>query len=74
MDETILNNFKEVHIMDIKRAKEIASSSVMANVSFNGQKIYIENVDDSKGTAFIHPLNKPNNRQEVEIASLVEFQ
>lgn len=58
--------------MDKKRAKEIASSPVMANVTYNGTQIYIENVNENKGIANIHPLNQPRNRQEVSLTSLKE--
>ena len=37
--------------MDTKRAKEIASSPIMANVTYNGTPIYIESVNENKGTA-----------------------
>lgn len=58
--------------MDKRRAKEIASSQVMANVTYNGTQIYIENVNENNGSANIHPLNQPGNRQEVPLASLTE--
>ncbi|MGI6684517.1 MAG: small acid-soluble spore protein H [Bacillota bacterium] len=58
--------------MDIKRAKKIAASPVMANVTYNGNRIYIENVDETRGTASIHPLNQPENRQEVPVNNLLE--
>lgn len=58
--------------MDKRRAKEIASSPVMANVTYNGTQIYIEGVNDKNGTAYIHPLNQPHNRQEVPLTSLTE--
>jgi len=56
--------------MDIKRASNIASSSIMANVTHNGTQIYIENVNEDKGTVNIHPINEPNRKQEVPLASL----
>lgn len=59
--------------MDKKRAKQIASSPVMANVAYNGTPIYIENVNDNNGTANIHPLDQPENRQEVSLNSLKEY-
>lgn len=59
--------------MDKKRAKEIAASPVMANVKYNGTPIYIEAVNDSSGTATIHPLDKPNSIQEVPLNNLQEF-
>ncbi|KOA18469.1 small, acid-soluble spore protein H [Clostridium homopropionicum DSM 5847] len=58
--------------MDKKRAKEIAYSPVMANVTYNGAQIYIESVNDNKETANIHPLNEPKNKQEVSLANLIE--
>jgi len=44
----------------------------MANVTYNGTSIYIENVNAGKNTANIHPLNKPENRQEVSLTNLIE--
>lgn len=58
--------------MDKRRAKEIASSPVMVNVTYNGTPIYIENVNENKGFANIHPLNQPGNRQEVPLTNLIE--
>lgn len=59
--------------MDKRRAKEIASSPVMANVTCNGEQIYIENVNANNNTANIHPLNKPADKQEVSLSSLKEY-
>lgn len=58
--------------MDAQRAQEISSSSTMANVTYNGQSIYIEHVDQQNGTATIHPLDEPNNKQNVTVSSLEE--
>lgn len=58
--------------MDKRRAKEIASSPIMANVTYNGTPIYIESVNDNKETANIHALNQPKNTQEVPLTTLVE--
>jgi small acid-soluble spore protein H (minor) len=58
--------------MDAKRAQEISSSAAMANVTYNGQSIYIEHVDQQNGTATIHPLDAPNNKQSVPVSSLEE--
>ncbi|WP_209120986.1 small acid-soluble spore protein H [Alkalihalobacillus sp. BA299] len=58
--------------MDAQRAQEISSSSTMANVMYNGQQIYIEHVDQQNGTATIHPLNNPNQKQSVPVTSLME--
>ncbi|MFE1245982.1 small acid-soluble spore protein H [Fictibacillus sp. NPDC058756] len=58
--------------MDAQRAQEISESSAMANVTYNGQSIYIEHVDQQNGTATIHPLDEPNNKQSVSVSSLEE--
>ncbi|WP_243291400.1 small acid-soluble spore protein H [Bacillus sp. FJAT-47783] len=58
--------------MDTKRAQEIASSPIMANVTCNGTNIYIEQVDEQNGTALVHPLNEPNNKQRVSVLNLEE--
>jgi small acid-soluble spore protein H (minor) len=58
--------------MDAQRAQEISSSSAMVNVTYNGQSIYIEHVDQQNGTATIHPLDEPNNKQSVSVSSLEE--
>lgn len=58
--------------MNAQRAQEIASSPNMANVTYNGQQIYIEHVDQGNGTATVHPLNEPNNKQSVSVDSLIE--
>jgi len=58
--------------MDAQRAQEIASSPTMANVKYNGTQIYIEHVDQNNGTATIHPLEEPNNKQSVSVSNLIE--
>lgn len=58
--------------MDKRRAMDIASSPVMANVTYHTEPIYIERVSQNKDTARIHPLNEPNNSLEVPLDTLVE--
>jgi small acid-soluble spore protein H (minor) len=58
--------------MDIKRAKEIINSPIMANVSYEGNLIYIDSINDNSKTASIHLLNQPGSEQEVPVASLTE--
>lgn len=65
-----VTNKKEELLVNAKRAQEIASSPVMANVTYNGERIYIEQVDEQSGTALIHPLHAPNNKQRVAVSSL----
>lgn len=56
--------------MDRERAVEIASSPTMANVTFNGNRVYIEEVNETN--AFVHYLNEPENREKVPLGNLVE--
>lgn len=58
--------------MNIQRAQKIAGSPVMANVTFNGVQIYIQNVDENNNTARIYPLEDPQKEQEVAVSSLEE--
>lgn len=58
--------------MDAKRAQEISSSPIMANVSYNGDKVYIEHVDQNNGLATIHPLDNPTTKQSISVAELKE--
>ncbi|WP_129691427.1 small acid-soluble spore protein H [Gottfriedia acidiceleris] len=58
--------------MNKQRAQEIASSAVMANVTYNGVPIYIQHVDEANETARIYPLGQPDREEEVSINSLSE--
>ena len=58
--------------MNNQRAKAIASSPVMSNVTYNGSQIYIEKVNETNYTARIHYLNQPENILEVPVARLSE--
>jgi len=59
-------------MMNAKRAQEIANSPVMADVTYNGERIYIQEVDEQNNTATIYALENPNKRQTVSVESLVE--
>ncbi|WP_243523644.1 small acid-soluble spore protein H [Bacillus pseudomycoides] len=58
--------------MNKQRAQEIAASPIMANVTYNGVPIYIQNVDENNETARIYPLNRPQNEQEIPLSNLIE--
>lgn len=60
--------------MNQRRAKQIASSPIMANVTYEGSQVYIERINDIAGTAYIYPLEMPGARKEVFIADLTEEQ
>ncbi len=59
-------------IMNAQRAQEISASPIMANVTCQGERIYIEHVDEQNGTATIHSLDNPNNKQSVPVSNLME--
>ncbi|NEW07653.1 H-type small acid-soluble spore protein [Paenibacillus sp. SYP-B3998] len=59
--------------MDIQRANEIAASSVMVNVSYEGVPIYIQHVNEPNEMARIYPLNQPDKEQNVPLHTLKEF-
>lgn len=60
--------------MDAQRAQEIADSPIMANVTYNGNRVYIEHVDQGKQIATVHPLDNPNSKQNVPVTNLQEHQ
>lgn len=58
--------------MDTKRAKEIAESPIMADVTLNERPIYIESVNGIKQTANVHYLDQYSKPEEVSLVNLVE--
>ncbi|GAE33665.1 small acid-soluble spore protein H [Halalkalibacter akibai] len=58
--------------MDTQRAHEISSSPAMVDVLYNGERIYIEHVDQGNGMATIHPLDDPGDKYSVTVDSLTE--
>jgi small acid-soluble spore protein H (minor) len=58
--------------MNSLRAQEIASSPVMANVTYNDKSIYIQHVDEATQMARIYPLDQPDSEQEVPLSQLNE--
>ena len=58
--------------MNAQRAQEISESPVIANVMYNGEKVYIQHVDADKRTARIYPLDDPQKEQEVPLSNLME--
>ena len=58
--------------MKVDRAKEIASSPVLSNVTYNNAQVYIDMVDDSNYTANIHFMNDPQRRGKVPVDELME--
>lgn len=58
--------------MDIQRAKEIISSPVMADVTYNGTRIYIEDLNESDQCCTIHFLDQPVTKLNAPLSSLEE--
>ena len=58
--------------MNKQRAKEIATSPILANVTYNDVPIYIQNVNENNETARIYPLDEPENEQNVPLTNLIE--
>lgn len=58
--------------MDKKRAKEIISSPSMITVTCDGKPVYIDTINENSNTAHVHPLDAPNQKQEVALSNLVE--
>ncbi|MFC0471480.1 H-type small acid-soluble spore protein [Halalkalibacter kiskunsagensis] len=55
-----------------QRAQEIATSPVMANVTYQDTPVYIQSVSEEHDIARIFPLSDPQDEKEVNISSLVE--
>jgi small acid-soluble spore protein H (minor) len=60
--------------MNIQRAKEIAASPIMANVTYKGTPIYIQHVDEQNESARIYPLDQPDQEQTVPLFQLEEHE
>jgi len=58
--------------MEAKRAQEIADSPEMVYVTYKGEKVYIEHVDQGREMATIHPLDDRNHKQSVSVTNLIE--
>lgn len=58
--------------MDKRRASEITASQNMIDVTYNGELVYIENVNPVRDMASIHYLRQPHFSQEVPVTQLVE--
>lgn len=58
--------------MDTQRAQEISNSKNMISVSYNGNPVYLEHVDQSNGHVTIHQLDDPTSKQSVAVTELIE--
>lgn len=58
--------------MKAQRAKEIIDSSKVINVTYEGDPIYIQHVNEQEDTAKVFPLDHPDKEQEVPLNALEE--
>ncbi|MEK3889393.1 small acid-soluble spore protein H [Bacillus sp. FSL K6-3431] len=58
--------------MNKQRAGEIALSPDLKKVTYNGQRVYIQHVNEQSDTARIYPLDDPTNEFEVQLTNLFE--
>ncbi|MGP4042377.1 H-type small acid-soluble spore protein [Gracilibacillus sp. D59] len=58
--------------MDAQRAQEILDSPDMRNVTYNGNNVYIEHVDQGTGHCTVHPIENPEQKYMVTVEQLQE--
>lgn len=58
--------------MDKQRAKEIKESLDLINVTYQGDPVYIQRIDEQNDTAFVYSLQNPENKHQVSINQLQE--
>ncbi|MDQ0340713.1 small acid-soluble spore protein H (minor) [Caldalkalibacillus uzonensis] len=58
--------------MNVGRAKQIVESTDEIVVLHQGEPIWIQRVDEERGTARIYPYDNPEHEREVPVAELVE--
>lgn len=58
--------------MNVQRAREIAASPEMVDVSYYGVPVYIQHVNAGAETARIFPLERPEEEQTVPLDALSE--
>ncbi|MGG3469437.1 H-type small acid-soluble spore protein [Neobacillus pocheonensis] len=58
--------------MNVGRAKEIAESADIINVSYEGAPVIIQHVDEATKMARIYSRQDPENEREVPVLNLIE--
>ncbi|MFZ7946501.1 H-type small acid-soluble spore protein [Neobacillus sp. 19] len=58
--------------MNVGRAKEIADSADMINVTYDGMPVIIQHVDESTKMARIYSRTDPDNERDVPVLNLIE--
>ncbi|KFN02713.1 H-type small acid-soluble spore protein [Bacillus clarus] len=58
--------------MDIKRVKQILSSSSRIDVMYEGMPVWIDSCDEQSGVAQVHDVSSPGESIHVDVAALEE--
>lgn len=58
--------------MNVGRAKEIVDSADMINVTYEGEQVIIQHVDDATKMARIYYRKNPEQEQDVPVLNLIE--
>jgi small acid-soluble spore protein H (minor) len=58
--------------MNVGRAKEIAESADMINVTYEGTPVIIQHVDESAKMARIYAKTNPEEERDVPVLNLIE--
>jgi small acid-soluble spore protein H (minor) len=58
--------------MNVGRAKEIADSVEMINVTYEGEPVIIQHVDETAKLARIYSRSDPDNEHDVPVLNLIE--
>jgi small acid-soluble spore protein H (minor) len=58
--------------MDVRRVKQILSSSAEIEVKYNGVSVWIDQLNEDGRTATVHLRGPLEERSKVEISELVE--
>ncbi|WP_312473201.1 H-type small acid-soluble spore protein [Neobacillus sp.] len=58
--------------MNVGRAKEIVESADMINVTYDGNPVIIQHVDETTKLARIYSRTDPENERDVPVLNLIE--
>jgi small acid-soluble spore protein H (minor) len=72
MTQIIDRKFKGGMKVNINRAKEIAESADVFNVTYEGEPVIIQHVDEKSETARIYSKSNPEEEHEVSVLKLIE--
>ncbi len=58
--------------MDVKRVKQILSSSSRIDVTYEGVPVWIESCDEQRGIAQVYDVSNPEESVHVDVTALEE--